>query len=60
MEGPENDRGLNFNIVRELFRVQKERHSCQYSFRVSVLEIYNDQAFDLLVDGSREQKYASQ
>eukprot|EP00744_Colponema_vietnamica_P003323 GILI01005113.1.p1 GENE.GILI01005113.1~~GILI01005113.1.p1 ORF type:complete len:343 (+),score=64.60 GILI01005113.1:317-1345(+) len=48
MEGPPSNRGINYRTVRELFNVAKER-SADYQFHlsVSVMEIYNDKAFDL-------------
>lgn len=48
MEGPPNNRGINYRTVRELFNVAKERSSdYQFHLSVSVMEIYNDKAFDL-------------
>jgi kinesin family protein C2/C3 len=48
MEGPPSNRGINFRAVKELFAVAHERgeeYKCTMS--VSILEVYNDKAFDL-------------
>ena len=49
MEGPPHDRGVNFRAVSELFRVIAERtDEYEYTVKMSVLEIYNDQVFDIV------------
>eukprot|EP00877_Chromochloris_zofingiensis_P015256 jgi/Chrzof1/9985/Cz04g23010.t1 len=54
MEGPSHDPGVNTRALRELFRGAAERQAqVAYSFAASVLEIYNEQIFDLL-SGSRD------
>lgn len=53
MEGPVHDRGVNYRTLNELFRIGTERaEEYEYQFRVSVLEIYNENIVDLL-DNSR-------
>ena len=48
MEGPPNNRGINFRAVKELFAVARERgEEYQCTMSVSILEVYNDKAFDL-------------
>ena len=48
MEGPPNNRGINYRTVKELFQVAKDRSDdYQFTLSVSVMEIYNDKAFDL-------------
>jgi len=49
MEGPRDNPGLNYRTLAELFAVQRERTDFEYRISVSVLEIYNEQIFDLLV-----------
>jgi kinesin family protein C2/C3 len=48
MEGPPHNRGVNVRAVDELFRVIESRKGdYTYSIEVSVLEVYNDVAYDL-------------
>ena len=48
MEGPPQDRGVNFRTVSELFKIAQERvGDYQYALSVSVLEVYNDKVYDL-------------
>eukprot|EP01061_Rhynchopus_euleeides_P016794 TRINITY_DN28115_c0_g1_i1.p1 TRINITY_DN28115_c0_g1~~TRINITY_DN28115_c0_g1_i1.p1 ORF type:complete len:1031 (+),score=493.01 TRINITY_DN28115_c0_g1_i1:63-3095(+) len=48
MEGPKDNRGVNFRTVSELFRLAMEREAeYAYTLSVSVLEVYNDKIFDL-------------
>eukprot|EP00199_Chlamydomonas_sp_CCMP681_P000065 CAMPEP_0119105464 /NCGR_PEP_ID=MMETSP1180-20130426/3409_1 /TAXON_ID=3052 ORGANISM="Chlamydomonas cf sp, Strain CCMP681" /NCGR_SAMPLE_ID=MMETSP1180 /ASSEMBLY_ACC=CAM_ASM_000741 /LENGTH=1060 /DNA_ID=CAMNT_0007090509 /DNA_START=65 /DNA_END=3247 /DNA_ORIENTATION=+ len=55
MEGPESDPGVNTRALAELFKLSTERvEEWQYTFNASVLEIYNEQIYDLL-SGGREQ-----
>lgn len=50
MEGPPSDRGVNYRALGELFRMTKENQtSFTTQVKVSVVEIYNEQARDLLV-----------
>jgi kinesin family protein C2/C3 len=54
IEGPAEDPGVNSRALAELFRAADERSTgFQYAFSASVLEIYNEQIFDLLA-GSRD------
>ncbi|KAI8572290.1 hypothetical protein RHMOL_Rhmol01G0186500 [Rhododendron molle] len=49
MEGIEQNRGVNYRTLEELFRVSKERsETFSYDISVSVLEVYNEQIRDLL------------
>nr|AMS24251.1 kinesin 14-IIIa protein [Marsilea vestita] len=49
MEGTENDRGVNYRTLEELFRLASERKGqFEYTISVSVLEVYNEQIRDLL------------
>ncbi|KAF7134996.1 hypothetical protein RHSIM_Rhsim08G0017900 [Rhododendron simsii] len=49
MEGIEQNRGVNYRTLEELFRVSKERsENFSYDISVSVLEVYNEQIRDLL------------
>lgn len=48
MEGPPNNRGINYRAVRELFTIAHDRgdeYSCV--LKVSILEVYNDKLYDL-------------
>jgi kinesin family protein C2/C3 len=48
MEGPPNNRGINYRAVRELFSVAGERgDDYNFTLSVSILEVYNDKLFDL-------------
>ena len=52
--GPADDPGLNSRTLSELFKVAKERSAdISYAMSASVLEIYNEQIFDLLA-GSKD------
>lgn len=44
MEGPDDDPGVNFRALAELFAVIEERKltNISYSVSVSILEIYNE------------------
>eukprot|EP00882_Tetradesmus_deserticola_P011657 GHRQ01012332.1.p4 GENE.GHRQ01012332.1~~GHRQ01012332.1.p4 ORF type:complete len:123 (+),score=48.19 GHRQ01012332.1:505-873(+) len=54
IEGPAEDPGVNSRALAELFRSADERSTgFGYAFSASVLEIYNEQIFDLLA-GSRD------
>ncbi|GMI68721.1 MALECTIN DOMAIN KINESIN 2 [Hibiscus trionum] len=49
MEGTNQDRGVNYRTLEELFQISKERSdSFTYNISVSVLEVYNEQIRDLL------------
>ncbi|XP_057495985.1 kinesin-like protein KIN-14R [Actinidia eriantha] len=49
MEGTEQNRGVNYRTLEELFKISKERsETFTYSISVSVLEVYNEQIRDLL------------
>ena len=49
MEGPEDNRGVNFQAIAEMFSVSKEREEdVAYTFKVSMLEVYNNTVRDLL------------
>ncbi|KAJ6727889.1 KINESIN-LIKE PROTEIN KIN-14Q [Salix koriyanagi] len=50
----EDDRGVNFRTLEQLFRMIKEREKLfRYDVSVSVLEVYNEQIQDLLVSDSQ-------
>ncbi|KAF9620560.1 hypothetical protein IFM89_013225 [Coptis chinensis] len=54
MEGPKEDRGVNYRTLEELFRTMRDRQGLyRYEVSVSVLEVYNEQIRDLLVPGSQ-------
>lgn len=54
IEGPGSDPGVNSRALAELFQMAADRASeVTYQFSASVLEIYNEQIFDLLA-GSRD------
>ncbi|KAJ6887125.1 hypothetical protein NC651_027469 [Populus alba x Populus x berolinensis] len=54
MEGTEEDRGVNFRTLEQVFHMIKEREKLfRYDVSVSVLEVYNEQIQDLLVSDSQ-------
>ncbi len=55
MEGPPEDRGVNFRALAEVFRLRAERgDSMRYTVHMSMLEVYNETVRDLL--GPRDAK----
>lgn len=53
MEGPKEDRGVNFRALDELFKITAERaNNFQYEVTLSCVEIYNEMPRDLLMDPS--------
>ena len=56
MEGPENDRGVTFRAIKELFDLAKGECAVpgvvEFTFLLSMLEIYNEQIKDLLEEKS--------
>jgi len=53
MEGPPDQPGVNTRALQELFAVTTHRGSAEgynYQIEVSIMEIYNDKVYDLLVD----------
>ncbi|CAI9116115.1 OLC1v1017184C1 [Oldenlandia corymbosa var. corymbosa] len=51
MEGTENNRGVNYRTLELLFRMVEDRkETFVYRLSVNVLEVYNEQIRDLLVD----------
>jgi kinesin family protein C2/C3 len=57
MSGPEEDRGVNTRALDELFRRTQERSAMfKDAIEVSMLEIYNEDIHDLLVDGGSREK----
>ncbi|KAK9678834.1 hypothetical protein RND81_11G235700 [Saponaria officinalis] len=49
MEGTEQNRGVNYRTLEQLFQIAKERSDTfSYDISVSVLEVYNEQIRDLL------------
>ncbi|KAK8935831.1 Kinesin-4 [Platanthera zijinensis] len=49
MEGTEQERGVNYRTLEELFKIAGGRKEmCDYNISVSVLEVYNEQIRDLL------------
>ncbi|XP_057492870.1 kinesin-like protein KIN-14R [Actinidia eriantha] len=57
MEGTEQNRGVNYRTLEELFKIAKERsETFTYSISVSVLEVYNEQIRDLLAASPTSKK----
>lgn len=56
MEGPLDNPGVNWRALTELFRLAQDRsEEITYNFSASILEIYNEQIFDLLAGSAKEQ-----
>ncbi|KAJ0697642.1 putative minus-end-directed kinesin ATPase [Helianthus annuus] len=54
MEGTNENRGVNFRTLEELFRVINERkNQIRYEISVGVMEVYNEQIRDLLLPSSQ-------
>lgn len=59
--GPADDPGINSRALAELFKVSQERSAeVAYSLSASVLEIYQEQIFDLLTGSKDTGVHASQ
>ena len=51
MEGPPHDRGVYYRAIEELFKGIADRSdNYEYSVKISLLEIYNEQLRDLFSD----------
>ncbi|KAK8663851.1 hypothetical protein V6N13_083656 [Hibiscus sabdariffa] len=57
MEGPGQNRGVNYRTLEQLFQIAKERSGTfMYNISVSVLEVYNEQIRDLLSTSSTSKR----
>ncbi|CAM9803801.1 unnamed protein product [Chrysoparadoxa australica] len=56
MEGPRGDRGVNFRALNELFDLAAQDRERTFTFRVSMLEVYNESVKDLLIDPASADK----
>ncbi|KAG0474949.1 hypothetical protein HPP92_014635 [Vanilla planifolia] len=57
MEGTEQNRGVNYRTLEELFKIAGERKDeFEYNISVSVLEVYNEQIRDLLATSPSSKK----
>lgn len=57
MEGPSTDRGINFRSLQRLFQLKQQREEeFEYKIEVSLLEIYNEEIKDLLMDSKKAMK----
>lgn len=57
MEGTEENRGVNYRTLEELFKIAEERRETfNYNISVSVLEVYNEQIRDLLAASPSSKK----
>ena len=55
MQGPRGDPGINTRALASLFNICSEREEeCTITFLTSILEIYNENIYDLLSDAPRE------
>ncbi|KAB5568806.1 hypothetical protein DKX38_002599 [Salix brachista] len=57
MEGTEQNRGVNYRTLHQLFKIAEERkETVTYDISVSVLEVYNEQIRDLLATSTTTTK----
>ncbi|CAL5417934.1 unnamed protein product [Camellia sinensis] len=57
MEGTEQNRGVNYRTLEQLFKIAEERKDTfAYKISVSVLEVYNEQIRDLLATSPTSKK----
>lgn len=57
MEGTEQNRGVNYRTLEQLFKTASERSDTfTYDISVSVLEVYNEQIRDLLATSPASKK----
>ncbi|KAL3750153.1 hypothetical protein ACJRO7_011174 [Eucalyptus globulus] len=55
MEGTQENRGVNYRTLEELFQISEERNGImRYELFVSMLEVYNEKIRDLLVESSEQ------
>ncbi|KAF8038777.1 hypothetical protein BT93_B1356 [Corymbia citriodora subsp. variegata] len=55
MEGTQDNRGVNYRTLEELFQISEERNGImRYELFVSMLEVYNEKIRDLLVESSEQ------
>jgi kinesin family protein C2/C3 len=52
MMGPENNPGVNRRAIKELLKLCNEREEIDYTITASMMEVYNEQIYDLL-EGDR-------
>eukprot|EP00667_Euglena_gracilis_P004457 EG_transcript_4480 len=57
MEGPASSRGISYRTVHRLFEeIAARRPAYQYTVQVGVIEVYNDNLYDMLRKNNREEK----
>lgn len=57
MGGSEQDRGVNYRTLEQLFKISDERkENFSYKISISVLEVYNEQIRDLLATSPTSKK----
>ncbi|XP_042493204.1 kinesin-like protein KIN-14R [Macadamia integrifolia] len=57
MEGTEQNRGVNYRTLDQLFKIMKDRsETFKYNISVSALEVYNEQIRDLLATSPASKK----
>ncbi|KAG7971959.1 hypothetical protein I3843_07G160600 [Carya illinoinensis] len=57
MEGSEQNRGVNYRTLEQLFKISEERkETFTYNISISVLEVYNEQIRDLLATSPTSKK----
>lgn len=52
MLGPPSDPGVNRRAIAKLFEICKQKSEMEFSIKVSLMEVYNENLYDLL-DGNR-------
>jgi len=52
MEGPKDNRGVNFRALSSLFDIARNKTDIEYNFSVSILEVYNEIVQDVLNEKS--------
>ena len=58
MEGPPDNRGINYRTVQEIFSLAhgERKDDYNYTIAVSILEVYNDKAYDLMTSSRTQSK----
>lgn len=58
-KGSEEEWGVNYRALNDLFRISQSRSTYKYEVGVQMVEIYNELVRDLLANDTSHKKYPS-